>query len=814
MGVTDVSALVAQMQETLAAIHSTLATLDPTPHNVKLDELEKKRDDAIQALAAAFSAESDFLARKRKAERDEIAERRRREDEERERRRREEDEALAMRDRQEDDARDGRLKEHTKQVELETDSLMTQAEDQARMAIEEGRERLRALQAKRRELNRLIEEQLELALPTILPVALTRARRPTITSPTLPTDTKPSETSRDIEAPGHADDGYDGHKTPRQAQSPSPQDISEASRPVHEPEQLATSAGQEVQPNDVGSRRSSDHGHGEPFDPESVAHGASDHDPSEHKHAGSMKPVLSQEDARSHEDQGFVTEPEREEEHGERLEHKEPASQTSPLHAHFRVDSTSPEPACDNDDDDDDDDDHPEDNETDTDSPDFVTPLPSQETPAGSLRQDSIDSGPGYVESQDPAVGQFAQHHEALGPQQATTVQGGDDLFDDDDRSEDLHVPPRDSDTGDAYASPHGARPTGTEQTAKERVANRGTVRRIPELTIEVPTYPEQFARSRSLAEEMESYFDRSGEPQAWPGSPPPLPPHELVRGAVLQEDSRQTEVPQESPGGRGLAASRHHNNSEQPETPSSELESLISSSEYVTPEASSAQRDDATNVLWRGNDGWTPQSQRTISTVSSPPSPSPWPFDTAKPEPASGSHVLAATTSITESSPYHSHQGQDTGRQHPFGDEADNKTPVSLTAPWQRRDFSEPSLGATGGRTDGLDNGPESPTSGGSNTGGGLFKRMRSIFEPPRSRPASPTRDHHHHHHRPSSFPTRPSSGAWFSDRTRQQQQQQQQQQRRGGGDAEMQSPTRERFPSFISSPPTSPLSPRARHN
>ncbi|KAK4234612.1 hypothetical protein C8A03DRAFT_18525 [Achaetomium macrosporum] len=150
MGVTDVSVLVAQMQETLAAIHSTLAALDPTAHNVKLEELEKKRDDAILALAATFSAESDFLARKRKAEREEIAERRRREDEERERIRREEDERFAMRDRQEDDARDGRLKEHTEQIELETDSLMTKAEEEARLAIEEGRERLRALQDKRR----------------------------------------------------------------------------------------------------------------------------------------------------------------------------------------------------------------------------------------------------------------------------------------------------------------------------------------------------------------------------------------------------------------------------------------------------------------------------------------------------------------------------------------------------------------------------------------------------------------------------------------------------------------------------------------
>jgi hypothetical protein len=827
MGVTDVSALVAQMQETLAAIHSTLATLDPTVHNVKFEELEKKRDEALQALASAFAAESDFLARKRKAERDEIAKRRRREDEERERRRREEDEGLAIRDRQEDEARDGRLKEHSKQIELETDSLMTQAEEEARLAIEEGRERLRALQEKRRvstppsssgslcldltylgqELNRLIEEQLELALPTI-PVTPTRARRFTTTSSTLPADSKPSESSKGVGDSGHADDGYDGHQTPRRAESPNPQhapkassgvqhvineeqmdaaeDDQEASRPVQEPEPLATnSTGQEAQPNDLDSR-SSDYDHGEPFDLDTVGSGASHGDAGEHNEdneAGSVNRRHSQNDADRHEDQASVTEPEREDEHGERLEHKAHAPQRSPPNAHFRKDAESPEPAGDEDDP------HPEGNETDADSPEFVTPLPSQETPAASLSQkDSKDSAPGYVESQDTAA-QFAQQYEALEPQHATTVQGGDDLLDDDDRSEELY----------SCAVP-------TEQTADEHVANRGTVRRIPELTIEVPTYPEHFARSRSLAEEMASYFEESGEPQAWPGSPPPpLPQHEMVRGAVLQEDNnRQAEVPQELPGGRGFAASTHK--SERPETPSSsEQESLISSSEYVTPEASSAHRD-ATNMLWHGNDGWTPQSHRTISTVSSPPSPSPspWPFDTAKPEPASGSHRATA-----ESSPYHDHhQGQDNTGQHPFGDEADSKTPVSLTAPWQRRDFSEPSLGSTGGRrTNSLD-GPESPTTtiGGGNTGtgGGLFKRMRSIFEPPRSGPASPTR--------PSSFPARPSSGVWFSDRTQQQQQQQHHRQQQA---EEIQSPTRERFPSFISSPPTSPLSPRgARYN
>jgi hypothetical protein len=151
MGPTmDVSALVAQMQETLATIHSTLASLDPNVYDAKLDELERKRDEAIQFLAIAFSAESERLERKRRAEREVIAEQRRKEDEERERRRREEDERLAARDREEDAARDGKLKEDTERVGQETDNLMDQAEEEARMAMAKGWEKLTALQERRR----------------------------------------------------------------------------------------------------------------------------------------------------------------------------------------------------------------------------------------------------------------------------------------------------------------------------------------------------------------------------------------------------------------------------------------------------------------------------------------------------------------------------------------------------------------------------------------------------------------------------------------------------------------------------------------
>lgn len=146
----QVSTLVAEMQETLGAIHDTLASLDSRFHDEKLDKLEKKRHDAIQALSSAFTAESELLDRRRKAERDMITELRRKEDEEREGKRREEDEKLAVRDREEDIARDGKLEENIDEIEQETDKLMTLVEGEAHAATVEGRDKLKGLQERRR----------------------------------------------------------------------------------------------------------------------------------------------------------------------------------------------------------------------------------------------------------------------------------------------------------------------------------------------------------------------------------------------------------------------------------------------------------------------------------------------------------------------------------------------------------------------------------------------------------------------------------------------------------------------------------------
>jgi hypothetical protein len=178
--VTDVSALVVEMQDLLATIQNTLASLDPNVQDAKLDELERKRDDAIEALSNAYLAESELLNRKRKAEREALAEQRRKEDEERERRRHEEDEELAARDRDEDQARDGRFKEDTEEVEEEMDGLMNLVEEEARIAAAEGREKIRAMQERRRVGFSPSPELRERALTTISTAGTQPSHRGTV----------------------------------------------------------------------------------------------------------------------------------------------------------------------------------------------------------------------------------------------------------------------------------------------------------------------------------------------------------------------------------------------------------------------------------------------------------------------------------------------------------------------------------------------------------------------------------------------------------------------------------------------------------
>ncbi|OHW95862.1 hypothetical protein CSPAE12_05438 [Colletotrichum incanum] len=165
----DVATLVAQMNEALALIHATIEGLSTSAaeSDTKLDELEQKRDMTLAELKAAYEKEQEELAVARQKELEEIAEQRRREDEEREARRRREDEELAARKAKEDNEKQGTFDTTTRNVEDEMDDLMDNIEEETAKKIAEGEAKLAELEEKRRELNRLIEEQMKAAVPPI-----------------------------------------------------------------------------------------------------------------------------------------------------------------------------------------------------------------------------------------------------------------------------------------------------------------------------------------------------------------------------------------------------------------------------------------------------------------------------------------------------------------------------------------------------------------------------------------------------------------------------------------------------------------------
>ncbi|KAK2042462.1 hypothetical protein LZ31DRAFT_470245 [Colletotrichum somersetense] len=165
----DVATLVAQMNDALASIHSTIEGLSTSAaeSDTKLDELEQKRDMTLAELKAAYEKEQQELAAARQKEQEEIAEQRRREDEEREARRRREDEERAARKAKEDEEKQGTFDTTARNVEDEMDSLMDNIEEETAKKIAEGEAKLAQLEEKRRELNRLIEEQMKAAVPPV-----------------------------------------------------------------------------------------------------------------------------------------------------------------------------------------------------------------------------------------------------------------------------------------------------------------------------------------------------------------------------------------------------------------------------------------------------------------------------------------------------------------------------------------------------------------------------------------------------------------------------------------------------------------------
>ncbi|KAM0271372.1 hypothetical protein ACHAQH_009137 [Verticillium albo-atrum] len=172
----DVEALVAQMTENLATIHTTIASLSTKEHDAKLDELEEKRDALLDALLSEYEAELEELTAQRAKEEEEIAETRRREDEEREARRKQEDDELLAKKEEQDAERRDRLARETDLVEEEADEGIDAIEAEVQKLLDEGQTKLSELEEKRKEINRLIDERMSNPLPAFVPRKRARTR--------------------------------------------------------------------------------------------------------------------------------------------------------------------------------------------------------------------------------------------------------------------------------------------------------------------------------------------------------------------------------------------------------------------------------------------------------------------------------------------------------------------------------------------------------------------------------------------------------------------------------------------------------------
>ncbi|KAB8297673.1 hypothetical protein EYC80_001481 [Monilinia laxa] len=183
----SVADLVTKLHSNIDQIHTTIASIsDTSDHDAEITRLEKERDEQLQRLKIAHESsikegEEERLKQEQeieeqiKREEEEIAERRRREDEERKLRI---ENALKEREKvrkEEEEKRKVELENRHKGVEDGVDEEMERLEDELEKRMTHGQKALEDLDAARREINRQIDQQLN--VPTVLPKIQYKSRK-------------------------------------------------------------------------------------------------------------------------------------------------------------------------------------------------------------------------------------------------------------------------------------------------------------------------------------------------------------------------------------------------------------------------------------------------------------------------------------------------------------------------------------------------------------------------------------------------------------------------------------------------------------
>ncbi|KAI2622066.1 hypothetical protein GGS21DRAFT_372859 [Xylaria nigripes] len=200
----DIESILPQLQDTLSQIQSAISDLSAKKQHDEIEQLEQARDHLLADIRARYEREQQDISKRRQSELETIRQKRKQEDEKREARRRKEDEEWKMATANEDTQRRQKRDSEASTIEHKTTRQIDELEGAARKAMQDGKQKLQELDEKRKELNRLVDEQLA------QPLQPSSARKRHRSKP------KPGDSSKDEvtgnSAPACAKDGVSSPK--------------------------------------------------------------------------------------------------------------------------------------------------------------------------------------------------------------------------------------------------------------------------------------------------------------------------------------------------------------------------------------------------------------------------------------------------------------------------------------------------------------------------------------------------------------------------------------------------------------------------
>ncbi|KAF7903707.1 uncharacterized protein EAF01_006756 [Botrytis porri] len=205
----SVAELVTKLHSNIDEIHKTIALIsDTSNHDAEITLLERDRDEQLQQLKMAHEnamkegeeaqlKQEQEIMEQIKREEEEIIERRKREDEERKLRIDNEVREREKVRQEEVEKREAEFQSQHKELEDGIDEKMERLEDELEQQMIDGQKALETLDSARREINRQIDEQLN--IPTVLPKIQYKSRRKVVLNNQEPDQLSENQNSKGTE---------------------------------------------------------------------------------------------------------------------------------------------------------------------------------------------------------------------------------------------------------------------------------------------------------------------------------------------------------------------------------------------------------------------------------------------------------------------------------------------------------------------------------------------------------------------------------------------------------------------------------------